>query len=139
MYQKETLATSGQDFAVLVCKNKKGLRDFRIFHQDEHSVGHLWSCSTSKIKSGCSTGRITFWTWKRERSSGLMRWSHGRGSTRSVTNMPLSWLSTRRPSSASMKENDSWAVRTCWATRPTGIPKSWSMRKTCRARFMFWI
>ncbi len=38
MYQKETLATSGQDFAVLVCKNKKGLRDFRIFHQDEHSV-----------------------------------------------------------------------------------------------------
>ena len=38
MYQKETLATSGQDFAVLVCKNKKVLRDFRIFHQDEHSV-----------------------------------------------------------------------------------------------------
>ena len=38
MYQKTTLVTKGEDFVVLVCKNKKGLQNFRIFSKSEQAV-----------------------------------------------------------------------------------------------------
>lgn len=38
MYKKETIPTEGQKLVVLVCKNKKGLENFRIFSQSEHAV-----------------------------------------------------------------------------------------------------
>lgn len=38
MYKKDTLVTGGKDLVVLVCKNKKGLENFRIFHKGENFV-----------------------------------------------------------------------------------------------------
>lgn len=38
MYQKETLATGGQEFVVLVCKKRKGLKNFQIFSKSKEAV-----------------------------------------------------------------------------------------------------
>lgn len=38
MYQKTTLVTGGNDFIVLVCKNRKGLQNFRIFSKSNGAV-----------------------------------------------------------------------------------------------------